>query len=489
MKDRIREFARDSLYNGRVTGRVATEKPEGRARYILTSAQNNSRVHTQLWANLLTYAEHIGAEVLVAEFIYKVDGVSAGEGKGGAPNVAFAHEVRNHLVSDRIVLTRTLHFAAEMNILPTAERPLSGLSNHTGRASAIYPHAKQTLESVATTAGTSGAKLMYTTGCVTLRNYVQRKAGLKAEYHHAYGALVVEVEADGSWFVRQIRATEDGAFQDLDCYVAYGEVAPGVRIDALLPGDIHVAQMAPECDRALLGANGILNTLRPKLLFLGDSLDFHSQNHHDRGNPHIAFAKHLKGESSVAKELDLTAKFLCRVQMPGMDVVIVDSNHDAALTRWVREMDLSDVAPENATTWLALQTAAYAAIADNRPMRLYEKAMRMRGVPAGTTFLTGDESFVICRESGGIEMGIHGHAGVNGSRGSPAQFARLGRKVSHGHTHSAAIIGDVFVAGTSSVLRPGYVTGPSSWSWSHVLHYPNGCRAIVTQVGDRWRGK
>ena len=29
----------------------------------------------------------------------------------------------------------------------------------------------------------------------------------------------------------------------------------------------------------------------------GDSLDFRSQNHHDRGNPHIAFAKHLKGDA------------------------------------------------------------------------------------------------------------------------------------------------------------------------------------------------
>lgn len=485
--DSLREEVLADTFVGRVTGRVALEKPAGRARYILTSAQNNTVLHDALWKNLNAYADHVGAEILVAEFIYTVDGRVARESKGSAPAVAYAPKIRDYLVSDRVVLSRTLHFAAEMNILPTAENPLSGLSNHTGRASAIYPHAKQAMESVATTAGTSGAKLMWTTGTVTLRNYIQRKSGLKAEYHHAYGALIVEIEADGAWFVRQIRATEDGSFQDLDVIVRNGQVHVGAIVEALLPGDIHVAQMARECQRALFGEGGIVDTLRPRHLFLGDSLDFHSQNHHDRGNPHIAFAKHLKGEASVARELDLTAAFLKSVHRPGQSTIVVDSNHDAALTRWVRENDLSDVPPENATTWLALQTAAYAAIAAGRPMKLYAKAMGDRGV-YGVRFMSADESFVICRDSGGIEMGIHGHAGVNGSRGSPRQFARLGRKVSHGHTHSAAIVGDVFVAGTSSILRPGYVSGPSSWSWSHVIHYDNGCRAIVTQVGDRWRG-
>lgn len=486
-KSALRQRIRDDLFTGRVTGRTALEKPAGRARYILTSAQNNTAIHAPLWTNLQAYAEYVGAEILVAEFIYRVDGAAAREGKGSAPAVAYAPEIRDRLVKDRVVLSRTLHFAAELNVLPTAENPLSGFENYTGRASTIVPHAKQTMVSVATPPGGGGAKLMWTTGSVTLRNYIQRKAGLKAEYHHAYGALIVEIEDNGAWFVRQIRATEDGSFQDLDVAVSDGVVSIGHRIEALLPGDIHVAQLAPECQRALFGKGGIVDTLSPRYLFLGDSLDFRSQNHHDRGNPHIAFAKHLKGEASVARELDQTARFLTSAQRPGQEIVIVDSNHDAALTRWVRENDLSDVQPENATTWLALQTAAYAAIASGKPMRLYEKAMRDRGVEHAR-FLGSDESFVICRDSGGIEMGIHGHAGVNGSRGSPRQFAKLGRRVSHGHTHSASIIGDCFTAGTSTKLRLSYTTGPSSWSWSHVIHYVNGCRAIVTQVGDRWRG-
>src|SRR5262249_41985844 len=39
-------------------------------RWLLTAAQDNTAVHGAFWANLLAYAEHIGAEVKVAAFTY-----------------------------------------------------------------------------------------------------------------------------------------------------------------------------------------------------------------------------------------------------------------------------------------------------------------------------------------------------------------------------------------------------------------------------------
>jgi hypothetical protein len=59
---------------------------------------------------------------------------------------------------------------------------------------------------------------MYTTGACTLRNYINRKAGQVATFHHVFGALYVEVAEDGKWFVRQIMADDSGAFYDLDVY-------------------------------------------------------------------------------------------------------------------------------------------------------------------------------------------------------------------------------------------------------------------------------
>jgi hypothetical protein len=42
------------------------------------------------------------------------------------------------------------------------------------------------------------------------------------------------------------------------------------------------------------------------------------------------------------------------------------------------------------------------------------------------------------------------------------------------------------VAGTSSLLRVSYNRGPSSWSHSHVVQYPEGPRTMITMWGGRW---
>jgi hypothetical protein len=43
-------------------------------------------------------------------------------------------------------------------------------------------------------------------------------------------------------------------------------------------------------------------------------------------------------------------------------------------------------------------------------------------------------------------------------------------------------------AGVTGKLDMKYNKGPSSWSHSHIVTYPNGMRAIVTMWDGRWRG-
>lgn len=478
-------------FPGRVHGRAVVRIDRQPACYILTSAQNNTPVHTRLWDNLLAYAEHKRADIFVARFAYNTNAFAAREAKPGAsPNerYAFAPEIQPFVRDDRVALTPSLHWCGEVNILPTADRPLTGFENYTGRASGIYPHAKQVMESIATPPGTSGVKLNYTTGTVTLRNYIQRKAGLKAEPFHAYGALIVEVDSGGRWFVRQLRATEDGSFQDLDVVVHDGLVHAGQPVHAIQWGDTHVAQLDPVVRKTNWGQGGILDTLRPRYQFQHDVLDFEAQNHHDVKNPHAVFAKHVRGRTSVERELEELAAFLSAEQhRDWCQSVVVGSNHDAALLRWLREADFRND-PANAQTYLKLQYVVYCAMAAQaEDFHLLRSVMRGMGVPEAVRFLQDDDSFVICRVAGGVECGLHGHAGVNGSRGSPRQFAKLGRRVNTGHTHSASIIGDCFTAGTSSILRPSYARGPSSWTHSHIVTYDNGCRTIITLRDGFWR--
>ena len=108
--------------------------------------------------------------------------------------------------------------------------------------------------------------------------------------------------------------------------------------------------------------------------------------------------------------------------------------------------------------------------------------------PRDALFLGEDESYVICPDAhGGIECGMHGHLGINGAKPSPLSLSKMGRKANTAHTHSAAIVDGMYVAGTSTKLEVGYNKGPGSWSQSHIVTYPSGKRAIVTIQGGKWR--
>jgi hypothetical protein len=107
---------------------------------------------------------------------------------------------------------------------------------------------------------------------------------------------------------------------------------------------------------------------------------------------------------------------------------------------------------------------------------------------SGIKILRQDESFIICKNSAdGIEMGMHGHIGLNGARGSARGYSKMGRRANVGHAHSCRIVNGIYQAGTCSVLDMLYNLGPSSWSWSHVVTYANGQQAIVTMWNNKWR--
>ncbi len=161
-------------------------------RYILTSAQNNTIVNKPFWENILALAAHYDAQILVGTFSYNQNAfgelsVKRGTKKPKETELWYDPVLEPYIknADKRIELGEGLVWCGEMNIIPTADDPLSGLETYTHRKSAIFPHAKLAMRSIATMQG-EGTKLNYTTGAVTLQNYIQKKAGLKAEHHHSY---------------------------------------------------------------------------------------------------------------------------------------------------------------------------------------------------------------------------------------------------------------------------------------------------------------
>lgn len=484
------------LAGGSPTGLTHKRRPTpktGVRRYICTCAQNNTYVHEPAWRAIKALAEHYDAEILVSRFAYNRNAFTQPEkpGTGGLTDddLWYDEELMGYVNDERIELAPGLMWCGEMNILPTAVSPLSGFDTYTGRRSGIFPHVKVALKSIPS-GKDEGTKLNFTTGTVTQMNYIQKKAGLKAEHHHVYGALLVEVDSKGRWYCRQLNVDGDGVLYDLDLKVEDGKVTSGSRVEAINWGDVHVAQIDPGVADMAWGPGGMIDTLRPLYQFMHDTVDFRPRNHHDVGNPHAMFQRFVEGEDSVEDELRDVVHHLEFADRPWCEMVVVDSNHDNAFTRWLREADYRKD-PPNAVFFLEAQLRKYQAIRDgDENFHLVEWALRRLGCPEDVRFLREDESFVILHERGwGIECGMHGHLGPNGSRGTPRGLRRMGRRANTGHTHSTEILDGMYVAGTSTKLDVGYNKGPSSWTHSHIVTYPNGKRAIVTMYGGAWRAE
>lgn len=491
---------KEPLMDGSVSGFEHDERPlppEGEANvYIISCAQNNTHVHTEFFENLIAYADHVGAELLISRYSYNKTAYGRWKPEENKPGVGpvgedfeelfFDAAIDPYICDDRLKLAPTLYFCGELNIIPTAVRPLSGFESYPGHgASAIVPHTTIAMETIAALENHK-VKFNYSTGTVTKKNYIQKKAGLKAEHHHCFGALIVEVDHNGDWWVRQINGTDEGSFQDLDNIVINKKVSSGNRIEAVNWGDIHQKVIDPVVEETNWGKGGILDTFKPKYQFFHDTIDFYARNHHNRKDPHSMFEKYVEGNDSVKQELQEVADFLNdRSYREWCKSVVITSNHDNALTRWLKETDYR-TDPTNAVFFLSCQLALYKAIKNRLPnFHLVETVLYSLGVNQNVEFLRDNESFMIC--GGEIECSMHGHLGINGARGTPLSFSKTGRKSNTGHTHTACIIHGAYVAGTSSELRLEYNTGLSSWSHSHILSYPNAKRSIITMRNGLYR--
>lgn len=479
---------------GSIQGRTRQVRPlpsEGQvARYVLTSAQNNTRVHERLWLNVLALTSHYDAELLVATYSYNKAAYGSKAVKRGTSSASdhdelwYDPQVVEHLCDEQVQLAPGLVWCGELNIIPTALHPLSQMEAYNGRDSNVVPHAKFAMTSVPAMKG-EATKFNYTTGTVTQRNYIQKKIGLLGEQYHGYGALLVEVCSDGSWFVRQLQATEEGVMRDLDLRVDGGRVTSGNPVEAVTWGDLHVRFLDPDVRRLAWGEGGMLDVLRPRYQMMHDVIDFRSRNHHEAKDPLARFEKWRDSQESVSAEVEEVTRFLTSEAVrPWCETVMVPSNHHEALTRWLKEAKWQDD-PVNAVfyheAWLALLRGERDVFkwACEKALRNEHEWMRFQRVK----WLDDDETFVVA----GVDLGQHGHLGLNGARGNHRQFTKLGRPATTGHEHSAGIHLGNWVAGCSCLLRVGYNRGPSSWSHSHVIQYPEGTRTLVTMWRGRWR--
>lgn len=458
------------------------EAPEARRkrfsgkRYIFTSAQNNTHVHPQFLANLELFCKHRDAELVVSTFVYNKNGFQNGT-KDDA-DIYYDPKLVKYFCDEAVQVADGLIFCGELNILPTQDGIDEKLQIYGGTESIIIPCAKNDMESVATMKSRP-PKFCYMTGTVTQRNYIQKKAGQVAEFFHIFGALYVEIDDNGNWYARQLVADDKGVFHDLD--ERFDGKVTNEPVEAITWGDIHAGRLDANAEPIL---QDMLNTLQPRYQFVHDVLDFYSRNHHGIKDKWYLAEQHFLGRERVTDELEVVAGFLRRINRKGTETVIIESNHDLALRRWLTE-GKTDFDPINGEFYHAANARMYKAIRErDKSFQVFKWALENYTAIPECTFLQEDDSFVI---AGDVECALHGHLGANGARGTPRGLRKIGVKLNTGHTHSTGIRRGVYTAGVTASMDLGYNKGASSWSHSHIVTYTNGKRAIVTVSGDKWR--
>lgn len=478
---------------------ASPEKRRDRAQgktFVFTSAQSNTLLHDNFFKGLLAYCEFKGAELHISRFTYNKQGLGAANSKVGKDKSTddddtwFDPRIEPYASDTSLEVTPDLVWCGELNIIPTRVNPISGFQNYTRRASSILPHAKMFMESVATMKD-DPAKMIYTTGAVTQRNYIQKAAGQKADFHHVFGAIVVEVDEEGDWWARQINADGTGAFYDLDLHVHPVQgITDGQRVQAVTHGDIHGNKLDTDIADAVFKEGGILDCLLPREQFFHDTLDFQPRNHHNIKDPHFWHDMFINGTDSVEDEFDAMATFLMyTAHRDWCKSFVVVSNHDQAVNGWLRNTSaLYD--PPNIEFWhrLNLKQIEHTRLGNKwHPFgdTLLSKCVECTGGEVTVPhLLQEDDSYRIL---GQIEAALHGHLGPSGARGTPRNIRSAG-KVNSGHTHSAGIFEGVYTAGVYGKLDMGYNKGLSSWSHSMVVTYPNAKRTILTiKKGKAWR--
>ena len=461
---------------------------------VFTCAQSNTRLHDGFFNALLGYCKSRDAELHISRFTYNKASFGKNSVKPDTEQDSddqamwFDERIEPYISDDSLEITPDLVWCGELNILPTRVNPISGFQNYTRSASCIIPHAKMFMQSVPTMFEQE-PKSVFTTGAVTQRNYIQKAAGQKADFHHVFGAIVVEVDEDGTWWARQLNAQDDGTFHDIDRKYKPNGKNVVQKVQAITHGDLHGYKLNMDIIEQVFGKGNVMDKLKPREQFFHDTIDFMPRNHHNMKDPVHAQKMWRLDTDNVEGEFSLMGKLLATtLYRKDCKSFIVVSNHDQAFNNWLdNPAALQD--PPNLVFWHRKNAERLHRCIEDRyspftSVILEKFNLYCKNNQEKPTFLLEHDSYKILGE---IEAALHGHKGPSGSRGSPRNLGVAG-KVNSAHTHAPGIYEGVYTCGVYGNLDMGYNRGMGAWSHTFTVTYANAKRALYTiKKGKAWR--
>jgi hypothetical protein len=319
-----------------------------------------------------------------------------------------------------------------------------------------------------------------TTGACTLPDYrrdryMSERLSNIAENDHVIGGVIVEIEDAKRFHFRHVQAADDGSFTDLGVRWSPDGTTVGERATLVL-GDWHADATSADVKS---GVSDMLSKLDVSTVVLHDFFDGYSINHHDSKEPGKLARKSDLGLAGLRREIHVGGMDLNWFHDRVETLVIVKSNHDEFLDRY---LDSGRYLKDYPNSTVAHDLALAKRRGDDVVKYAYETYGGLKH-PDRIIWLRRDESYKIAN----VELGAHGDLGVNGSRGTLPSIEKAYGNCVVGHSHSAAILRGVFRVGTSTRFDLDYNKGPSSWTHTCCLVYGDGSRQLVNFIGNRWR--
>lgn len=444
-------------------------------RFVITTAVTGCAVNLGFYNSIKNYCRKNKATLLV---LTASDPASIAT-QGGFIDPILVNE---HLVMQDIQLNRNIAIRG-IKLSAKAVEPTTGLGRIGQKnGSFIYASPKQRLKMTAT----SNVKLphaMMTTGAITnpnyqTDNYLAERTAYIADNDHVMGALIVEIVDQQVYHFRQIQCDSKGAFADLGKLYS-GNKVTNYRPDSLVLGDWHSGETDPDARAAFVEAkDSVVAKVKPRRLVVHDGFNGMAISHHEEKNRLLRARRAEANELNLEAEIRGYAEDLQMMAEKVEEVVIVKSNHDEFLDRY---LDAGRYVEDAQNHRISLMLA-YSMLTGKNPLAA---AMDILGYKFRNKlrWLNRDQDFKVA----GIELGAHGDKGSNGTRGSLASLERAYGSSISGHSHTAEILRRAWQVGTCSKLKLEYNKGPSSWIHSSCLVYPNGQRQLINVIYGKWR--
>lgn len=444
---------------------------------VITSAQNNTEVNKQFLKTLKTYCLYNNANLVIIPVKYKVFD----------DEPIYDDLLTDYLCSNNIDISDyTLKIYGSFNIQPTVENPITGLDTLSKGNNIVIGHPQVQLKTLPNL-DKRVSDIITTTGSVTLANYSDTKVGEKAKFNHSFSAIVLEFDTN-SFHLRHLNWDDQSkTFYDLNKLYSDNHTPVECHVNALVTGDEHALFRDSNVEyHTYTSEHSLVSLVRPEYIVRHDILDAYSISHHHKKNVFTQYAKWKSNICSIEDELRKTISYVNETTPSYSTSLIVQSNHNEHLLRWLNEVDIK-TEPWNAKLfhYLMYQMLEKTSMAESGAS--YPDPFEL----IAADWLNHNVKFI--NRSGfkinDIEIGQHGDIGINCARGSSKGFARMPDKMIVGHSHSPSIEKGCYTVGTSSKLRLEYNKGASSWHHAHVIIHPNGKRQMIFITEDGFKLK